>query len=70
MLITDDTSDYQIAEILTIFSVRTVIPRLENVFSIWGNGRPLNGHEFKEFASYIGFHYREATPCTPLGTVL
>ena len=78
MMIIDDYSRFPIVEKLTSLSAQAVIPRLENVFSIWGicsvcrtdNEPPFNGHMFEEFAKHMGFSHRRSTPLHPMGNSL
>ncbi len=75
MVILDDYTRFQVLEILTSTSSKAVIPRLDNVFSTLGvtnnskdrtNGPLFNGHEFSQFAEYLGFRHRKITPLHPI----
>ncbi|MES9882663.1 MAG: RNase H-like domain-containing protein [Sedimenticola sp.] len=74
MVILDDYTRFPVLEILTSTSSKAVIPRLDNVFSTMGvpsivktdNGPPFNGHEFSQFAEYLGFRHRKITPLHPI----
>ncbi len=74
MVILDDYTRFPVLEILTSTSSKAVIPRLYNVFSTMGvpsivktdNGPPFNGHEFSQFAEYLGFRHRKITPLHPI----
>jgi hypothetical protein len=67
MVIVDDYSRYQVVEVLSKLSTKSVIPKLDSVFALFeipnimkaDNGPPLNGREFKGFAENLGFHHRK-----------
>ena len=50
-----------------------MIPKLDRAFVAYGvpevvktdNGRSFNGHEFAQFADYLGFVFRKVTPLWP-----
>ena len=73
MIIVDDYSRYPVVKILSKLTAKAVIPKLDNVFAMFGipdvvktdNGPPFNGAMFKEFANYLGFHHRKITPLWP-----
>ena len=73
MVIVDDYSRYPVVEILSKLTAEAVIPKLDNVFAMFGipdvfktdNGPPFNGAMVKEFANYLGFHHRKITPLWP-----
>ena len=73
MIVIDDYSRYPIAETLTTISAKAVIPKLDNIFAMFGtpeivktdNGPPFNGSEFAKFAEYIGFKHKKVTPLWP-----
>ena len=52
---------------------KAVVPKLDGIFSRQGvsdilksdNAPPFNGHEFKNFADYLGFKHRKITPLWP-----
>ena len=70
MVVIDEFSHYPEVEILSSLSSRTVIPKLDMIFSRQGipkqvktdNGPPFNGSEFAHFAQSFGFHHRKITP--------
>ena len=73
MVVTDQFSRFPEVKILTTTSARAVIPKLDAIFARQGipdvlksdNGPPFNGHEFKNFADYLGFKHRRITPYWP-----
>nr|XP_006819238.1 PREDICTED: uncharacterized protein K02A2.6-like [Saccoglossus kowalevskii] len=73
LVITDDYSRFPEVEVISSTSARTVIPRLDCIFSLLGtplivgtdNGPPFNGAEFESFANYLGFKHRKITPRWP-----
>ncbi|XP_062610353.1 uncharacterized protein K02A2.6-like [Saccostrea cucullata] len=73
MVVVDDYSRYPVVEILTKLTAKAVIPKLDNVFALFGipdvvktdNGPPFNGLLFKEFAKHLGFQHRKITPLWP-----
>ena len=54
-------------------AAKAVIPKLDRIFAAYGipkvvksnNGPPFNGHEFAQFANYLGFKHRKVTPLWP-----
>ncbi|MCG8094404.1 MAG: DDE-type integrase/transposase/recombinase [Candidatus Thiodiazotropha endolucinida] len=73
MVVIDDYSRYPLVEAMTSISAKTVIPRLDRIFSMFGipavcrtdNGPPFNGNEFRQFAIQMGFKHRRVTPLHP-----
>ncbi|XP_062577717.1 uncharacterized protein K02A2.6-like [Saccostrea cucullata] len=73
MVVVDDYSRYPVVEILSRLTAKAVIPKLDNVFALFGipdvvktdNGPPFNGSLFKEFAKHLGFQHRKITPLWP-----
>ena len=73
MVVTDEFSRFLEVQILTSTSTRAVIPKLHAIFARQGipdvlksdNSPPVNGHEFKSFADYLGFKHRRITPYWP-----
>ncbi|KAK3720930.1 hypothetical protein QZH41_014537, partial [Actinostola sp. cb2023] len=73
LVVLDEYSRFPEVEIVTSTSARAVIPKLDAIFSRQGipdvlksdNGPPFNGHEFSNFAEYLGFHHRKITPVWP-----
>ena len=73
LVIVDDYSRYPIVEITKSTSAKAIFPILDNVFSSFGipqvvktdNGPPFQGHEFRQFAEYLGFRHRKITPLWP-----
>ena len=73
MVVEDKFNRFPEVELLTSTSARAVVPKLDTIFSRQGvpdilksdNGPPFNGHEFKNFADYIGFKHRRITPLWP-----
>lgn len=73
MVVIDDYSRYPVVEALTSVSAKSVIPRLERIFSMFGipsvcrtdSGPPFNGNEFRLFAEQMGFKHRRVTPLHP-----
>ena len=72
MVVVDDNTHYPIVEILKSVSHRCVIPWLDQIFSMFSipevlktnNGPPFSSDQFRQFASYLGFH-RKITPHWP-----
>ena len=66
----DEYSRYPIVHVTSSTSARSVIPILDNVFSMFGivselktdNGAPFNGEEFKQFAKHYGFVHQIIIP--------
>ena len=75
MVIVDDHSRFPVVEKLSNLTAKTVIARLEKLFSIWGictecrtdNGPPWNSDAMRDFAAHMGFRHRKATPYHPMG---
>ena len=73
MVVVDEFSRFPEVELLTSTSAKAVVPKLDAIFSRQGvpdilksdNGPPFNGHEFKNFADYVGFKHRKITPLWP-----
>ncbi|XP_053380302.1 uncharacterized protein K02A2.6-like [Mercenaria mercenaria] len=73
LVLIDEYSRFPIVEIINSTSSKTVIPVLDKIFSEFGicevlksdNGPPMNGHEFAQFANYMGFKHRKITPLWP-----
>lgn len=73
LVISDDYSRYPVVEILRSLTARTVIPKLDKVFSEFGipeivksdNGPPFNSNAFETFANDLGFIHRKITPLWP-----
>ena len=69
LLITDDYSRYPVVETVKSTAAKTVIPKLDKVFSEFGvpdvvksdNGPPFNSKEFTTFADDLGFKHRKVT---------
>ena len=73
LVVIDDYSRYPVVRTTRSTSARAVIPILDDIFSMFGipgvlrtdNGPPFNGHEFAQFATYLGFRHRKITPLWP-----
>ena len=73
LVVVDDYSRYPEVDVVSSTSAKSVIPKLDRMFSQFGvpetvksdNGPPFNGAEFKQFAEYMGFHHRRITPYWP-----
>ena len=74
MVVVDEFSRFPEVELLTSTSAaKAVVPKLDVIFSRQGvpdilksdNGPPFNGHDFKNFAGYLGFKHRKITPLWP-----
>ena len=73
MVVIDEYSRFPEVEILTSTSAKSVIPKLDAIFSRQGipdvlksdNGPPFTSLEFKRFAEYLGFQHRRIMPCWP-----
>lgn len=73
MVVIDDYSRYPLVEAMTSISAKTLIPRLDRIFSMFGipsvcltdSGPPFNGHEMHQFAIEMGFKHRRVTPLHP-----
>ena len=73
LVVIDDDSRFPEVEIVHLTSAKVVFPKLDRVFATYGvpqvvksdNGPPFNGHEFAQFADYLGFKHRRVTPLWP-----
>ncbi len=73
LVVIDDYSRYPEVEVIQSTAARSVIPKLDAIFSRQGipanlksdNGPPFNGKEFADFANYLGFNHRRITPLWP-----
>ena len=73
LVVIDDYSRFPEVEIGHSTSAKVVLPKLDRVFAAYGvpqviksdNGLPFNGHEFAQFADYLGFKHRRVTPLWP-----
>ena len=73
LVITDQYSRYPEVEFVTSTSVRPVRRKLKKVFAVYGipkviqtdNGPPFSSHDFKNFASEMGFRHKTITPRHP-----
>ncbi|MCG8046730.1 MAG: RNase H-like domain-containing protein [Candidatus Thiodiazotropha endolucinida] len=73
LVIIDDYSRFPITETLTSLTAKSVIPRLERIFSLFGipsvcrsdSGPPFQSDEFRQFAKRMGFKHRRITPLHP-----
>lgn len=73
LVIVDDYTRYPVIKILHSTSANTVIPAIDDVFSMFGiprvlktdNGPPFNSKMFSQFAEHLGFHHRKITPLWP-----
>ena len=73
LVVIDDYSRLPEVEIVHLTSAKVVFPELDRVFAAYGvpqvvksdNGPPFNGHEFAQFADYLGFKHRRVTPLWP-----
>ena len=73
MVVIDDYSRFPVVETLTSISAKSVIPRLDRIFAMFGippifrsdNGPPFNGEEFRLFSIQLGFKHRRITPLRP-----
>ncbi|XP_064651618.1 uncharacterized protein K02A2.6-like [Lineus longissimus] len=70
MVLIDDYSRFPEIEIIASTAAKTVIPKLDAIFSRQGipevlksdNGPPFNGKDFTRFSCYLGFKHRKITP--------
>ena len=70
MVVVDEFSRFPEVELLISTSAKAVVSKLDTIFSRQGvpdilksdNRPPFNGHEFKNFADYLGFKHRKITP--------
>ena len=73
LVVIDDYSRFPNIEIVHSTAAKAVIPKLDRTFVAYGvpevvktdNGRSFNGHEFAQFADYLGFEFRNVTPLWP-----
>ena len=73
LVIPDQYSRYPGVEFVTSTSIRPVRRKLKKVFAVYGipkvvqtdNGPPFSSHEFKNFASEMGFRHKNITPRHP-----
>ena len=73
MVVICEYSRYPIDIIISSYTAKVVIERLERLFSWFGipevvksdNGPPFTSNEFKQFAQYLGFKHRLITPYWP-----
>ena len=73
LVVTDDYSRFPVVEIVTSTSSKAVIPKLDQIFALFGvpqtvrsdNGPPFNSEEFAKFSHYLGFTHRKITPRWP-----
>lgn len=73
LVIVDDYTRYPVVEDPSSISANTVMPNIDNIFSMFGifrimktdNGPPFNSTQFFQFAGYLGFHHRKLTPLWP-----
>ena len=73
LVMIDGYSRYPIVEVVNSTSANTVIPVFDKVFSMMGivsvlktdNGPPFNSHQFKAFATNMGFKHQRITPIWP-----
>ena len=73
LVVSDDYSRFPEVEIVHSTSAKAVLPKLDRLFTAYGvpqvvksdNSPPFNGHEFAQFADYLGFKHRRVTPLWP-----
>ena len=73
LVVFDDYSRFPVVEALTSISAKSVIPRLDSIFSMFGipsvcrtdSGSPFNGDDSRQFAIQMGFKHRRVTPLHP-----
>ena len=73
LVVSDDYSRFPEVEIVHSTSAKAVLPKLDRLFIAYGvpqvvksdNSPPFNGHEFAQFADYLGFKHRRVTPLWP-----
>ena len=73
LVVVDDYSRYPEVEVMSTTSAKSTIPKLDAIFARHGipevvksdNGPPFNSQDFRNFASYSGFHHRKITPLWP-----
>ncbi|XP_014665040.1 PREDICTED: uncharacterized protein K02A2.6-like [Priapulus caudatus] len=73
LVVTDDYSRFPEVEIVLSTAAKTVIPKLDGIFSRQGipevvksdNGPPFQGQDFASFAADLGFKHWKVTPLWP-----
>lgn len=73
LVVIDDYSRFPITEILTSLTAKSVIPRLERIFSLFGvssvcrsdSGPPFQSEEFRQFAKGMRFKHRRIKLLNP-----
>ena len=73
MVVIDDYSRFPVVVTLTSISAKSVKPRLDRIFAMFGissicrtdNGPPFNGEEFRQFSIQLGFKHRRITSLRP-----
>ena len=73
LVVIDDYSRFPETEIVHYNAAKAVIPKLDRIFAAYGipkvvksdNGPRFNGHEFAQFANYLGFKHSKVTPLWP-----
>ena len=73
LVVQDEYSRYPEIEILSSTGSKGAIPAFDRIMSRFGipdvlrsdNGPPFNGHEFADFAEYMGFEHRPVVPLAP-----
>jgi hypothetical protein len=73
LVLVDDYTRYPIVEIVSSTSAKSVLPKLHQIFSMFGiprivnsdNGPPFQSAEFQRFAEYCGFTHHKVTPRWP-----
>ena len=73
LLLIDDYSRFPLVEPVTSTSASAVIPKLDQMFTIFGtpnvvksdNGPPFSGEDFSKFAKDLGIKHRKVTPLWP-----
>ena len=73
LLMVDDYSRFPFVEPVSSMSASAVLPKLDQLFSMFGAPRvvksdncpPFNGEEFTRFACVLGFKHRKVTPLWP-----
>lgn len=73
LVLIDDFSRFPIVEIITSLNAKSVIEKLDKIFSEYGipevlrtdNGPPMNSADFQNFSKQFGFKHRKITPIWP-----
>ncbi|KAJ8038504.1 hypothetical protein HOLleu_15949 [Holothuria leucospilota] len=73
LVVVDDYSRYPVIEFVTSTSSKAVLPKLDQIFSMFGiprvlrtdNGPPFNSQDFAQFADHLGFKHRKIMPRWP-----